>query len=523
MKLRFCLPLLLLACDKSHTGPSETDSPIEDAFLQAPRLEMNDNEAAPLVGLLHVTTAEPTSLSVQMACEGTTWTTTFEDVSTVHEQMLLGFWANCRHELSVSATDASGVTTTWPTTIVVETPDVSAALPDLVVEVSEADLMEPGVTVVTLRANPYSDGGSHMLALNEVGRVVYTLSVPGVAELWQSPRGTWMGYFNARNELVELDMWGRELRRWHTNEHSAPRPGSIPIDVASMHHDLTELPNGNFLFLSSELRVLGDYPSSASDPNAPTILAPVVADVIVEAEPDGTVVNRHRIADILDIRRMGHTAFTSGWWDDFYETRAVDWSHGNSVFYSESDDTIVASFRHQDAVVKLTRDSGELVWIAAPDANWTTDHEPWILTPSGSPFQHTYHQHAAHITNEGTLLLFDNGNEQASAFEPTTNGNAIDSRAVEFRVEPDTGQITQIWEWKALDEPNFVGSEGSVQPLPTTNNVLINYGKIKQGSEFSAVLVEVSKAAPSQVVWQVHASPSPFSIYRARRITSLYP
>src|SRR5699024_12576163 len=50
------------------------------------------------------------------------------------------------------------------------------------------------------------------------------------------------------------------------------------------------------------------------------------------------------------------------------EDELVDWFHQNSVVYHESDDSIIISGRHQDAVMKIDYETEEIEWIlSAPD------------------------------------------------------------------------------------------------------------------------------------------------------------
>ena len=61
-----------------------------------------------------------------------------------------------------------------------------------------------------------------------------------------------------------------------------------------------------------------------------------------------------------------------------------DWAHANSIFYDASDDSIVLSFRHQDAVVKFSRESGELIWILGTHEGWKDPWKPYLLEPQAS-------------------------------------------------------------------------------------------------------------------------------------------
>jgi arylsulfate sulfotransferase len=87
------------------------------------------------------------------------------------------------------------------------------------------------------------------------------------------------------------------------------------------------------------------------------------------------------------------------------------------VDYDPSDDSIIVSVRHQDAIVKFSRSTGQLKWILATHENWPVELQPFLLTPVGAPFEWHYHPHAPMVTRSGTVLLFDNRNNRASPFD----------------------------------------------------------------------------------------------------------
>ena len=96
-----------------------------------------------------------------------------------------------------------------------------------------------------------------------------------------------------------------------------------------------------------------------------------------------------------------------------------DNEHANAILEDPRDNSIVVSIRHQDAVIKFTR-NGQLKWILGPHANWGAQWQKYLLTPVGTPFEWQYAQHAPELTPQGTLLVYDDGNYRASPFERGT-------------------------------------------------------------------------------------------------------
>ena len=89
--------------------------------------------------------------------------------------------------------------------------------------------------------------------------------------------------------------------------------GAIPVEAEAFHHEIFELPDGNFLTLSVESRNLEDFPSSETDPSAPGESAEVVGDVVVEFSRSGDVVETWRLLDILDPYRIGYGSLGEYW------------------------------------------------------------------------------------------------------------------------------------------------------------------------------------------------------------------
>ncbi len=206
-----------------------------------------------------------------------------------------------------------------------------------------------------------------------------------------------------------------------------------------------------------------------------------------------------------------------------------------------ADDSIIVSIRHQDAVVKYSRTTGELIWILGPHANWKKEFQPFLFTPVGAPFEWSYHQHAPLITPDGTILLFDNGNFRASPFdgqEPFESIAPLDnySRAVEYAIDETTMEIRQVWEYgSAVDEPLYAFAVGDVDWLPTTGNVLVHFGgtRVMGGVSVAdlglgiivARVQEVTHETPARKVFDllVYDPEEVLAlVYRSQRIPSLY-
>jgi arylsulfate sulfotransferase len=200
------------------------------------------------------------------------------------------------------------------------------------------------------------------------------------------------------------------------------------------------------------------------------------------------------------------------------------------------------SMRHQNAVVKFSRSTGQLKWILGPHEGWGPAWQPYLLTPVGGPLEWQYAQHAPIITSTGTLVLFDDGNNRAMPFNPRLPDTNNYSRAVEYKINEETMEISQLWEYGKTNARQrlYVDHEGNAEPEPKTGNVLIAFSAVSYvdgvpPSSFGASatmtrIQEVTHEEMPEVVFDVaitmydksNSTYKNCSIYRCNRIPDLY-
>jgi len=446
-------------------------------------------------------------------------------------------------DLRVIVRDASGNEATWPTTLVFPARALPADFPPLNVQVADTELMEPGYTLFATRGVMSGVSNNWIIALDRDGDVVwyYRRPGPGGVNIEQLRNGNLL-WSRARHTL-ELDILGKVLNKWYPGRldaGSGAGAGAVIVDTDSFHHEMREMPEGeeaDFLALSSELRVFDDYPIDEIDTSMTMDGVNVIGDVIVEFKRDGTIVRELKLLDVLDPFRLCYDSI-GGFWDSrIYGTvtpgiQTQDWSHANSVVIDTNDDTYVVSVRHQDAVVKIDRQSGQIVWIHGAHERWNAPWDQYLLTPVGHPHRWQFHQHAPEINADGNLVLFDNGNWRA--IPPTTPSTLEQSfsRAIEFRIDPVNMTSLQIW-WYGSPA---VGSEQHMfsrficdaDPLPESDNIPVtNGGNFEIGVPVNHVLLlELTRTRPAVKVFEATIKDEneleSWTVYRSERIPSLY-
>ena len=207
--------------------------------------------------------------------------------------------------------------------------------------------------------------------------------------------------------LYEIDLLGKIYQ-----EYSLP---------GGYHHDYDELPSGNLLVASDDF----NNPSGT------------VEDYIVEL--DRTTGNIVKTFDLKDVLPMEEGKSEN--WINY------DWFHNNAVWYDEATNSITLSGRHQDAVINIDYESGELNWIIGDPTNWSEEYQKYFFTPVGDDFEWQWSQHAAMITPEGYVFILDNGNNKSKVKEEYVSAEDSYTRGVMYKIDTDEMTIEQVWEY----------------------------------------------------------------------------
>ncbi|MFT4627799.1 MAG: arylsulfate sulfotransferase [Myxococcota bacterium] len=500
-------------------GTSTATTP--SVFLGAPAVHPPPSPLGPITLGLTVTTSEPTTLELAVQADAETWTLDGHSQSTEHDLALVGLLPDTAHSLIITAITADGSRHTWPDPVAATPPPLPDDVPGYVVTTRDPDRLEPGYTLLApTKGRPGRK--AWMVLVDDLGRIrwLHESESGDVHALWRTQAHRF-AYLSGKKGVVEVDDFGAVIRRWQ------PRDGDPAIstlaDVTVMHHDVTELPDGRWALLSIEARGIRSYPSSESDIDAERRDSVVAGDVVVIYDPEANRVDHSwPLFDRLDPQRIAYDGVKGNYWEQFFGRNIRDWSHGNAVAHDPTDGGLVVTLRHQDAVVKLTP-TGEVGWILAPNANW---REPWASlvlrpTPGTRP---PYHPHSGAITPAGTVVLFDNGNHGASAFEPPLPVEDKVSRGVEFAVDPVAGTYTAIAEFAPDVEPAlYAGTWGDTDRLPLTGNLLVTFGDLRvPEDEPDPSYTRVYEVAPDgDIVWELTlpVDAAPRKTFRAIRIT----
>ena len=388
--------------------------------------------------------------------------------------------------------------------------------------VSEADGDRDGAWQGTVTTDPALDGFiatfeidnddpslvAGDMRLFDLGRL-YSTEATGVYLVDHDGRSRW--YLGDADDYTDLeDVWaGLRLRADGTLSYTrryrariVDELGEIHLDVAGedigapagLHHDLEELPNGNFL-------VLG-YTFADVDYGGDEGVLHVAGDQIIEFTPAGEVVWTWNSFDHLDpLRRRDGFYLPQKIPDPDTGVAGYDWSHANGVVYDPADDTIYVSMRHQDWILAIDHASGEILWKLGDEGDFTlVGDEYWF-----------FHQHSPQWQPDGTLLLYDN-----AIGNPARPDSQAHARAVRYAIDREQMTATKLW---ADDDP-FFGSPlaGDADRMSNGNILRLDSTYTVDGSIPVSRLHELDPSQTPNTVWSLTVPPQRF-VYRALPVT----
>lgn len=406
--------------------------------IDNPKVLLDPYDASPLTALILFETEE--EVSPKITIEGKDKLTTIETEfakNTKHYLPIYGLYADYNNKVDISYTLSDGKKITKQVEIQTD------KLPDNFVLPTSVKKDSSKLTNDLYFFTPSSKG--YTCAYDVNGDVRWYLSNNAV---WDNTRLK-NGHMMVSTErivnspyymtgLYEIDLLGHIY-----NEYSLK---------GGYHHDYFELPNGNLLVTSD------DFNNESG----------TVEDYIVEL--DRTTGNIIKTWDLKDILNM-EDGKSENW-------SSYDWFHNNSVWYDEATNSITLSGRHQDAVINIDYTSGKLNWIIGDPTNWSSEYQKYFFTPVGEDFEWQWSQHAAMITPEGYVFIFDNGNNKSKDSSKYVDATNSYSRGVMYKIDTDKMTIEQVYEYGKERGSSFYSPYISDVDYLSKNHYLIHSGGI---------------------------------------------
>ena len=411
---------------------NEKDYNTEGYTIDNPNVVLNPYDISPLSALILFETEQEETVKVTIKGKDalTTYTHTFE-AAKKHFLPIYGLYADKENEVVISYGKVSK-------TIKIKTdklPD-DISLPTSVVK--DASKLTNDLYFYT----PSSKGYTAAYDVN--GDVRWYLTINSIWEVNRLQNGHLLlsterlvnsPYY--MTGLYEMDMLGKIYTEYSLE--------------GGYHHDYYEMENGNLIVASDNFA------------NGKT-----VEDYIVELDrKTGKIVKTWDISSILN-----HEDGKSENWSEY------DWFHNNAVWYDKKTNSITLSGRHQDAVINISYDDGSLNWIIGDKTNWSEDYQKYFFTPKGKNFEWQWSQHAAMITPEGYVFLFDNGNNKSKIESKYVDASKSYSRGVMYKIDTENMTIEQVYEYGKERGSSFYSPYISDVDYLASNHYIVHSGGI---------------------------------------------
>ncbi len=534
--LNFLIAGLLLFAYGCSSPPEITDLTLVN----------NPNERVPLAGILSFNSDKPVVATITLDDGENQQSITPDDTpKTSFTIPVLGMRPDKEYNVILSIHEDQGEEITVDT-LSIKTPPLPEDFPPITLTTSEKESLEPGVTLLNLFrwTGPFDDDSDWglLVALDSDGEVVWYYQTDyGIGEGRRLQNGNLFFGGEIDGRMYEIDMLGNIQQEWHT-AGAIIKPvadESLPVDTDNFHHDIIQMPSGNFLGLGLEVIEFEDFPIEYP-PSTKRGKVNVASDVLIEFAPDGSTVRKWSVANILDPERLGTGSLGTDFYEKVYEKRydslslPIDITHSNAIYYDESSDAAIVSSYQQCVIYKVDMKTGELIWLLGDSYGWD---EPWadkLLKPVGD-LTWPCHQHGLELTPRGTLLLFDNGAGRNVAGQPGLTPDEMYSRAVEYKIDEENGTVEQVWTYGPEQEHFSSVFICDADYMMETGNVLITDGgrfidedgnpmNTFGGHQWGRVF-EVTYGDDPKKIWEIVIKDPEkrFSIYRAQRLKSLYP
>jgi arylsulfate sulfotransferase len=431
-----------LADGTDVTAPYLGDGlPIDDADIV-----VDPFGTAPLSAVLSVTLPAAGQLSIRVHGQdgpASDWKLPARAHGKKHTRPIVGLYADADNEVTVTFTRRDA-TVRRSKTFTLATRGLHHAVPLFIVRKPYAMPEQNMGFLLNYRTLNYP------LLTDAFGKVRWMLKSPevGTRRGMQRLQNGNFAFASVQEHVVRVYSWVGEL----LEDIAVPAPWKRP------HHDLVEMPNGNFLVTVEETG------------------AETVEDIIIELDrASGQVVHVWDLKDVLP--------------QDHFDLRRDprDWVHVNGVVYDARDDTLIVSSQRQ-GVFKVTRDN-EVKWLLGRDG-WPAELQASVLTLSPGT-ETVWGQHAPELLPNGNVIVFDNGpgREYGAA--------AQFSRIVEYRIDAADvgGTATQVFEYGRNRPELFSPMVSDVDAYASGNRLMVSGAPTREftyvsPTEFSAKWVD---------------------------------
>lgn len=457
---------------------------LEDYYLgsytpENPYIILDPYGWAPLSALIMFKTEEPTSISIKVHGKDdyTHIEHTFKEEKTFHQIPVTGLYADYENTVEIVLEHQQE---RYEYFLETEPLISNSHMVEVNLVTSQPEKMEDGLTFLQCNS-----GGKYPIAVDVNGETRWILYHQSKQILKRIDTGDLILSLENKLGFYQLDLLGKVFHQYN--------------EPQIIHHDVIQLPTGNFLLSSDH-----DH---------------YVEDRIVELDRiTGEIVQDYDFSNIIQPNR-------------FNSTDNKDWAHMNSFVYQEEASALIVSPRHQ-GVTKVSYPEEELIWILTHPAE-LEGMEDKYLTPIGDNFTPPTNQHAVMIMpdqdnnpNTMDIMMFDNN--VARLDMPKLDTDKEYSRMVQYRIDEVNMTVEEIWSYGEERGVEYYSSVLGDADFLSKGTVLGTFGYrdytvTQSGRIFNTgTVMEVDKET-NEVVFEIDVKFSDKAgVYRSERLP-LYP
>ena len=218
-----------------------------------------------------------------------------------------------------------------------------------------------------------------------------------------------------------------------------------------------------------------------------------IESYMVEMTPEGEIIKEWDFGEIFTAYMLDVGESQAN--IDNFVRDGVDWCHQNATTYNPADNSLIISCR-EDFIFKIDYETGALQWVLGDETkHWFVNYPSLraiaLQLTSGKP---PIGQHALSITDDGGILLFNNGTNSFRNPDGTPSGiNHPTSTPSKYRIDEANLVAEEIWYY----EDSIVSSFCSSVYQDLGGDMLINYSRAADGDKNIVRIIDTENGEDS--------------------------
>jgi hypothetical protein len=476
----------------------------------------------PQVALYTYAAAQAASVSVEFGTDTTygthTWAQNIPAGGGAVQILVAGMLANTTYHMRADVTYANGTQAFDQDHMFTTGSPLASRLPAFTATNPNGLTPSPGAVLYHL-----TQGANQQLqavATDNNGNVIWYYDYPAFLGIPQPIKLLPNGHFLINicpstlvgGQVREIDLAGNVYHQFTlTDLNNRLSAAGYTWLANAIHHDLLPLPNGHLILLvnhSVNFTNLTGYPGTTA----------VLGDALVDLDQN------YNLTWVWDSFDHLCTSTSTGPCLDVnrHPLNFPDWTHSNSLAYSQDDGNIVMSIRNQSWVIKIDYENGQ----GTGNILWRFGYQGDFSITGGQLTDWFAAQHHASIispnsTGVFSLEMFDDGDNRfidaAGDTCVSQSTPACYSRVPIYQIDESAMTATVLWQDNLSPVYTFWG--GSAQQLADSNVVfaITSPSDDITGGRY----MEVTDDTTPQVVLKIEVTGQ--NAYRAVHLPSLYP